>query len=237
MWPSSGRSISATWRRRKSSKNEPAGNLRRPQSLCHPARSAGGHALSLCGPDNRHAAGLVERLAAAGWSRPIVGPHGSGKSTLLATLLPLIESSGRRPRLIALHDGQRRLPERLDRKAAPAEPAIIVVDGFEQLARLASLAIDPQVPAKGLGIVGNGPSLRRLADDFPNLHDPPVGAGNRGGICAEADGRSSRAKSRPASSCMAGNLRELLFDCYDLYRRRTSGQQSQPGGQGEPENS
>ena len=58
---------------------------------------------------------LVERLAAFAWRGQIVGPHGSGKSTLLATLLPAIEERGRHPWLIALHDGQRRLPERLER--------------------------------------------------------------------------------------------------------------------------
>ena len=45
-----------------------------------------------------------------GWWGEILGPHGAGKSALLATLIPAVERAGRRPVLVELHDGQRRLP-------------------------------------------------------------------------------------------------------------------------------
>ena len=83
-------------------------------------------AIPYCFPAGVDARQLVERLAAAGWRGQIVGPHGSGKSTLLATLLRTIEQGGRRPLLIALHDGQRRLPERLERMPNLDERSVIV---------------------------------------------------------------------------------------------------------------
>ncbi len=183
-----------------------------------------------------NAAGLVGRLAAAGWRGQIVGPHGSGKSTLLATLLPLIESSGRRPRLIALHDGQRRLPERLDRKAAPAEPAIIVVDGFEQLAPWHRWRLLRRCRRRGWGLLATAHRSVGLPTIFETSTTPQLAQG----IVAELarDGWTIEpAEIAARFDLHGGNLRELLFDCYDLYRRRISGQQSQPGGRGQPEDS
>src|SRR5262245_4595947 len=46
-------------------------------------------------PPGESAAGLVDRLQAAGWCGQIIGPHGSGKSTLLAALVPALEAAGR----------------------------------------------------------------------------------------------------------------------------------------------
>ena len=120
-------------------------------------------AIPYCFPPGIDAARLVERLAAAGWRGQIVGPHGSGKSTLLATLLPAIEGRGRHPRLIALHDGQRRLPERLERMPTLDEPTVIVVDGYEQLGLWWRWRLGPLVSAAAVWIAGHRPSIGRLA--------------------------------------------------------------------------
>src|ERR1700733_2507071 len=79
---------------------------------------------------------LVERLRINGGRGQIVGPHGSGKSTLLASLLPELERTGRKPRLVVLHDGQRRLPSTVTqwlRDERRGQEWLVVIDGYEQL--------------------------------------------------------------------------------------------------------
>src|SRR5262249_1685748 len=79
---------------------------------------------------------LVHRLQAAGWWGQIVGPHGTGKSTLLAALLPQLERAGKKPVVITLHDGRRRLPSQAweSINTSAGHDALIVIDGYEQLA-------------------------------------------------------------------------------------------------------
>lgn len=92
-------------------------------------------ALPFLFPPGENAETLVDRLRQAGWWGEIIGPHGSGKSTLLAALTATIEQAGRPIVLVTLHDGQRRLPLNLRRDSRLYPPAILVVDGYEQLGR------------------------------------------------------------------------------------------------------
>src|SRR5262249_52390845 len=90
---------------------------------------------NLRGSDGLDAPALVARLHSHGWRGAVVGPHGSGKSTLLAALLPHLTAAECRPRLIALHDGQRRLPPTfLATCPAESEIDLAIIDGYEQLA-------------------------------------------------------------------------------------------------------
>jgi energy-coupling factor transporter ATP-binding protein EcfA2 len=162
---------------------------------------------------------LVDRLAAAGWRGQIVGPHGSGKSTLLATLLPLIESSGRHPLLITLHEGDRRLPVRLDRRIVPPQPAILVVDGYEQLGRWHRWRLDRRCQRQGWGLLATAHGGVGLPAVFETRATVQLAQQ----IVAEL--APDQCAIEPAAivasfHARAGNLREVLFDCYDLHRRR-----------------
>jgi hypothetical protein len=164
--------------------------------------------------------GLVDRLAESDWRAAIVGAHGSGKSTLVATLLPAIESAGRRVTLVRLHDGQRRFcesPCRIDR----LEPAsLLVIDGYEQLGRLRRWRLAAQCRRIGCGLLVTShhkcglpvlfrtePNLslvQRLVERCLPPHEDRI--------------RSSDIEH--AWRRHGGNVREVLFELYDVFEAR-----------------
>ncbi len=176
-------------------------------------------AIPFIGPAGSSPAQLVERLRDSAWRGQIVGPHGSGKSALLAALMPAIERAGRRVLACELHDGQRHLPEGL-LPPAPADDAVAIVDGYEQLSVFSRVRLRKASKTLGLGLVVTAhrpmrlPILCRLQPqaelaqelaawllrDYPELIEPHE-------VAARFEARG-------------GNLREVLFDLYDLFEQR-----------------
>jgi hypothetical protein len=177
-------------------------------------------------PPGQNAEMLVDRFRQADWRGEIVGPHGSGKSTLLAALTAAIERAGRQTILVALHDGQRRLP--LDVKNDPRlqAPAVLVVDGYEQLSRWSRLLLKRFCRRRGVGLLVTAHGSVGL----PDLYRTVVTLGLAGQIVdALLGGRTPPFTSEEVSQRVSrhgGNLREALFDLYDLYeqQRPSSGQ-------------
>lgn len=166
---------------------------------------------------------LVERLRANRWRGQIIGPHGSGKSTLLAALLPMILRAGKKPYVVALHDGQRHLPRTTWREMRALEPAgnhLLVIDGYEQLGygQRFWLGLFCRRCRHGLLVTTHvGLSLpviyrtevtldlaHQVVDHLLKGRVPTIAA-------VEMDERLS---------ARTGNLRETLFDLYDLHERR-----------------
>jgi diadenosine tetraphosphatase ApaH/serine/threonine PP2A family protein phosphatase len=182
-------------------------------------------------PPGENAAAMVARLAQFGWRGSIVGPHGSGKSTLLAALRAEIEGSGRRTLLIALHDGERHLPLDLRKQAELAPGAIVIVDGYEQLSwwsrwklrRLCNrrnwgLLVTAHTPV-GLPLVACTSTSPELAQ---RIVDQLLPVDSLNALACESPIKHSDVAERFALH--QGNLREVLFDLYDLYEsRRPSG--------------
>ncbi len=178
-------------------------------------------AIPYCFPPGTDTGQLVERLAASGWRGQIVGPHGSGKSTLLAALLGAIEDRGRRPLLIALHDGQRRLPDRPERMAILDKRAVIVVDGYEQLGLWSRWRLDRLCRRRGYGLLvtaHRSVGMPLVFDTFttPELAEQLVERLTHGEVWIDRREIAARFLAH------GGNLRELLFDCYDLYEKRSA---------------
>jgi hypothetical protein len=176
-------------------------------------------------PPGEGAAELVDRLRDRGWRGQVVGPHGSGKSTLLAALMPELRRAGKDPVLIALHDGQRRLAP-TDRRALPpaAHPAILILDGYEQLGRWARFLLRSRCRRYGHGLLVTAHAPVGLPDLFRTTvtaesaqavvdHLTPPGPG-----CTV-----TQADVRERLDARSGNLREALFDLYDLHERRARG--------------
>ena len=171
-------------------------------------------------PPGRSAEGLLERLARNNWVGQVVGPHGSGKSALVATLIDLIERAGRQPYLIELHDGQRRLPVSRRRRSAFGPGTVLVVDGYEQLGAWSRFALRRLRRRRGVGLVVTSHQSVGLPDLFRTtaslalarqiVHDL-LGGGPSPVAAHEVD--------RPFTS-HEGNMREILFDLYDLYEQR-----------------
>jgi len=173
-------------------------------------------------PDGQDAETLVQRLQQSGWWGEIVGAHGAGKSALLATLIPQIELTGRRAVLVELHDGQRRLPLDINRDSRLRPPMVLIVDGYEQLSRWRRFLLKRRCRRRGWGLLVTAhtpvglPELYRTAAT-PDLAERIVGQLMKGQAspftAAELAERFARHD---------GNLRETLFDLYDLYEQRRS---------------
>ncbi|MHB1034960.1 MAG: P-loop NTPase family protein [Pirellulales bacterium] len=171
-------------------------------------------------PSGETVENLVHRLREQGWWGEIVGPHGAGKSTLLATLLPRLSEAGRRPWLVELHDGQRRLPVALSRTASPDPATLLVVDGYEKLGRWSRFRVKQACRRLGWGLLATAhdsvglPELCRVTPQVETARRvvERLLAGNLAIVTPEDVARSFADR--------AGNLREVLFDLYDLFDRR-----------------
>jgi hypothetical protein len=162
---------------------------------------------------------VVERLRDSGWWGQIVGPHGSGKSTLLATLLPELRRFGKAPLLVALHDGQRRLPSEASAglRALPPGDGIAVIDGYEQLSRWGRFWLRRQCRRGGHGLLV---TAHRPAG-LPELLCTGVTLETAWRVLThllpDAKGLITAAGLDARLTVWAGNLREVLFELYDLY--------------------
>jgi hypothetical protein len=168
---------------------------------------------------------LVAQLQANGWLGQIIGPHGSGKSSLVASLIPAIEQAGRHAVLVELHDRQRRLPIDGALQAELGEGAVLIVDGYEQLSLLSRLRLRRLRRGKRVGLVVTAhasvglPTLHRT---FSNLESARAIISQ---LLRDHPTRFTPAEIESAFVRHGGNLRECLFDLYDLYEaRRTAGQ-------------
>ncbi len=165
---------------------------------------------------------LVDLLEANRWLGEVTGRHGTGKSTLLAAMTPAIEERGRIVKGVTLAAGQRSLPlGYLTSLRLTAGLGVAVVDGIEQLDAWNRLRLKRCCKTNGAGLLAAShrsaklPSIYHTAIDVPRAWKvverfqegfPPLV-------------RISDLVERLARR--QGNLREALFDLYDLYEVRS----------------
>jgi hypothetical protein len=164
--------------------------------------------------DGQSAAHLVTRLAKQGWRGAIVGPHGSGKSTLLETLKPAIVAAGYGVRSITLRNRQRRLPA----DCLPAvRPAILIVDGYEQLGWLARRRLQCDCRRANVGLVITShfatslPTLIRLAPSRRLVQQLVAD------LTLHVSATVKAADVVASHACHGSNVREIFFDLYDRH--------------------
>jgi energy-coupling factor transporter ATP-binding protein EcfA2 len=171
-------------------------------------------------PEGHSAEWMVERLKNAKWRGEIIGPHGSGKSSLLAAILPIIEREGRSPLLIELHDSQRSLPLNLARDPRLTPHCIVVVDGYEQLSRWNRGRFLHHCQKHEIGILVTA----HQSVGMPLVFHAQPNQTLAEQIVAQLLGDRKSFLSREAiHECFArhhGDLREMLFNLYDLYEKR-----------------
>lgn len=173
-------------------------------------------------PPGESAQGLVDRLRDQGWQGGIVGPHGAGKSTLLATLNEPLNVAGRNVVQATLHQGETDLPQSLDdwRRWTPATQ--VIVDGYEQLtwwsrSKLARRIRDRQA---GLLATSHAPTgLPLLISVEPRLDAAQEVV--RHLLPDESMVKTSDIEQH-FRAC-DGNIREMLFQLYDVYQARSVG--------------
>jgi hypothetical protein len=167
---------------------------------------------------------LVERLRAGGWWGQIIGPHGSGKSTLLAALVPELRRLGRLPYPVTLHDGTRRLPAEAERAIfSPRLPdtIVVVIDGYEQLSRWNRWRLKRQCRRRRFGLLITAHIPLGLPDLYHTDVTPDLVQRVVARLApAEADRPAGPAEVTARLAARNGNLREVLFDLYDLYEQR-----------------
>jgi hypothetical protein len=177
-------------------------------------------ALPFIFPPGQNAETLVDRLRQLGWWAEIIGPHGSGKSALLATLMPAIERAGLRTVLVELHDAERRLPLDLARERRLDPPSVLVVDGYEQLSFWSRLVLKRFCRRRGVGLLVTA----HVPAGLSTLHRTAATLGLAEQIVAELmTGQERPFTTREVAGCFSrrdGDLRETLFDLYDLYEQR-----------------
>jgi hypothetical protein len=171
-------------------------------------------------PPGKSVGAMLARLERNGGRGQIVGPHGSGKSALVATLRTALAQSGRPTRLIELHDGERRLPVSHRRLKALAPGTVLIVDGYEQLGVLSRWRLRRLCRRKGLWLMVTA----HRSVGFPDLSRTTTSVALAQAIVADLT--AGEALPLTAEEVTArfgqrrGDLREVLFDLYDLYEQR-----------------
>lgn len=169
---------------------------------------------------DQNAERLVDRLRRNAWWGQIIGPHGSGKSALLATLGQALQLAGQGTFIIELHDGQRRLP--LDWKHPPQwnASAVLIVDGYEQLNRWNRFRLKRFCRRNELGLLVTAHAPVGLPDLFHTAADLQAAQQIVEQLQRDRPSHVTAEDVAERFSHHGGNLRELLFDLYDLYERR-----------------
>jgi hypothetical protein len=165
---------------------------------------------------------LVDLLEANRWHGEITGRHGTGKSTLLAAMTPAIEARGRTVNAVTLWAGQRDLPRGyLTSLRHTAGEGVAVIDGVEQLSAWSRMRLRRACRIYGAGLLAathrsaklpciyqtaiDVPRAWKVVERFQQGYPPLVRIGDL----------VERLAQRQL------NLREALFDLYDLYEQRS----------------
>ncbi len=163
---------------------------------------------------------LVERLRDNGWRGQIAGPHGSGKSALVASLIPAVERAGRQVLLIELHDAERRLPVDLRQVPALGPASLVIVDGCEQLARWNRFRLKRVCRRLGCGLLATCHRSLGLPELFRTSPSPEIACRIVERLLGDEQGLIAPEEVRQRFAVRQGDLRELLFDLYDVYEER-----------------
>lgn len=174
-------------------------------------------------PCGRSAGWLVERLRASGWWGQVTGAHGSGKSALVATLLPALEAAGRRPVCCLLHGGQRRLPVPWRELAGADSATLLVIDGYEQLSRWQRWRAKRFCRRRGCGLLVTAHVDVGLPPLFHTAASAETTAQIAVGLLPPSDRTIAAEDVSRLFTARRGNVRETLFDLYDLYEKRRAG--------------
>lgn len=170
-------------------------------------------------PRGENADSLVDRLRANGWWGQIVGPHGSGKSALLATLVPAVECAGRKPLLIELHDGARRLPVDVSHMPGLTQDSLVIVDGYEQLSYWSRWRLKRFCRRRGIGLVVTSHATVGLPTLLVTSTSIELARRLVDQLLGDERSRIADDEVQRRFAAHEGNLREMLFDLYDRYEQ------------------
>lgn len=174
--------------------------------------------------DQRTAHDLAFQLKMQNWRGQIVGPHGSGKTTLLESLLPICATELNQMRRFSLMDGQRRLPLGSREWTAFRPGTLLVIDGYEQLSMRCRLWLKWQIRRRRLGLLITSHTPVALPLLYRTPTTPRLTRAVVRQLAAAEDSGISDADIRTAHDRHSGNVREVLFELYDLFHERLCGE-------------
>lgn len=169
--------------------------------------------------DGESAQTLVSRLRENAWQGEIVGPHGAGKSTLLATLIEPLTLAGRGIVQATLHQGETSLPKALDDWRYWSASTQVIVDGYEQLTWWSRRQLGRRVRDRqaGLLVTSHAPTgLPTIIVVIPRLEAAEQVVRS---LLPDKQVITLEDIERTFREC-DGNIREMLFQLYDLYQAR-----------------
>jgi ABC-type cobalamin/Fe3+-siderophores transport system ATPase subunit len=172
---------------------------------------------------------MIDRLEQNGWWGQIVGPHGSGKSTLLAQLRSSLAQRNRDVIHLELHENQHKLPAGFFASNDWQARTQLVIDGYEQLGRLSRWRIKRHCRSQHCGLLVTTHVDLGLPTIFTTQTQPETaqrliaqllkqqGQGSLMGEGLMDEGPYAPDQIAAALQRHQGNLREVLFELYDLY--------------------
>ncbi|NQT17064.1 MAG: hypothetical protein HQ582_30180 [Planctomycetes bacterium] len=171
-------------------------------------------------PPGQDAAKLIERLRENDWRGQVVGPHGSGKSALVATLISSLQRARRCTLLIELHDRQRRLPVSPGQIRELASGTVVIVDGYEQLAPWRRFRLKRSCRRRGLGLLVTSHASMGLPDLARTTTSLALAQRLVDRLLPQSSATITPDDIHDRFKRHRGNLREVLFDLYDLYEQQ-----------------
>jgi hypothetical protein len=163
---------------------------------------------------------LVGRLSESGWWGQIVGPHGSGKTALVVALMPALIAARTRVISVVLHDGQRTLGDSRREITSVGRESLVVVDGYEQLSTWSKLGLKRHCRRRDAGLLVTAHADVGLPTVFSTSLSRETAQHIVARLLPVGDETIGEADVARAWQAHDGNLREALFDLYDLYERR-----------------
>src|SRR5262249_27065059 len=144
----------------------------------------------------------------------------SGKSTLVAALVPMLQAAGREIRLHTFHDDV--VPfAGLSLRALDLQPAVIlIIDGYEQLSLWQKYRVRRSCRRAGCGLVVTAHQAAGLPELYRTVATPDVAAGVFAALTHERPALVTSSELPEYLAARNGNLREALFDLYDLHERQ-----------------
>jgi hypothetical protein len=197
-------------------------------------------------PPGLDAEKFLDRLRGNGWLGAIVGPHGSGKSSLLAEIISAADKHKMRTVRFELHDGCRRMPggwknainaaDSFLSSAMPDKPAaaanssdkmrqairtIVAVDGYEQLNAWSRFRLKLYCRRRVLGLLLTSHSSTGLPELFRTTATPELTMQIVAQLVQGGQFSVSANVIADLFSRHGGNVREVLFDLYDLCEQQS----------------